>query len=199
MPIHDTSDISDDKIKEQVIEVNSLYSEIIRRLFNNLDDATKKRVEGTVSRCCSEEELQLLTRLVRIFIENYQMRSNRRLPIPYAAFAILYYYYQLELVESNVTSFLHLDVLNILYKIPKEYIGGIHILSNFLVTSDEPYVVEIRRSILKLNPEPFVGGKYRRRKIGSRRKIASTHKKGHKTKTAKGRKFRRALKTRSKK
>jgi hypothetical protein len=184
MPLHDTSDISDDEIKQQILEVNSLYSEIIRRLFNVLDDEKKKRVQGTVSVCCSEEEIQLLTRLVRIFIENYQMQSDRRLPVRYAVFAILYYYYQLELIESTVTSFLHLEVLNILYKVPKEYIAGIHILSNFLIVSDEPYVVEIRRSILKLNQEPFVGGKYRRRKNGIR------HRKTHKTRVSKKRKTR---------
>lgn len=174
MAQYDTNDITDEAIKQEILEVNRMYADIIYRLYNTVDAETKKRIHGMIRHCCNKVDLELLTRLIRIFMENYKSRNNNRLPLDYAAFAILYYYYQLALIESNVTGFLDLRLLK-LYGVDPEYISGIHILSNFLITSDEPYVVEIRKSILKINDEPFVGGKNRRRKIGTRyrRKIGT--------------------------
>lgn len=168
MPIHDTSDISDEKIKQDILRLNDLYSRILRVIFLNADEDIQRRMNGLVKECCSDEELDLLAGLVRLFVANFQLRGGIRISPEYATAAILYYYYQLVLIESNITGFLDLKYLQH-SGISEQEIAYIHKLSNFLITRDDPYIVEIRRAFLRLNPEPFVGGKHRRRKIGSRR------------------------------
>jgi hypothetical protein len=168
MPLYNTNDIPDEAIINDILHVNQVYSDIISRLHDTLDIETQRRIQNTISACCSREDLQLLTRLVRIFMENYRTSNNKRVPLSYTIFAILYYYYHLELIEFNVAQLLDLSVLK-LYGVSPEYISGIHVLSNYLITSNEPFVSEIRKSILRINNEPFVGGKKNRRKNGTRR------------------------------
>lgn len=182
MPLYNTNDITDETIINDILEVNQVYTDIIRRGFNTLDIETQRRVQSTISACCSHEDLQLLTRLVRIFMENYRTSNNKRVPLSYTIFAILYYYYHLELIEFNVTQLLDLKLLR-LYGVSPEYISGIHVLSNYLITTNEPFVSEIRKSILKLNPEPFVGGKKRRRKFRTTRRRKTRTTRRRKTRT----------------
>jgi hypothetical protein len=185
MPIHDTSDISDEKIKQDILRLNEIYGKIIKTLFLNTDEVTQRSINGLVKECCSDEEIQLLSGLVRSFVANFQLRGGSRISSEYATAAILYYYYQLVLMESSVTTFLELKYLQY-FGISGQEIAYIHKLSNFLITRDDPYIVEIRRAFLRFNPEPFVGGKHRRRKIGSRRSKKNklykkkSHKKSHK-------------------
>jgi hypothetical protein len=172
MSITNTSDISDEYIAAEIDFINVLYKTDIDINFRHSTPDSQRRVHGLVSPCCDNEQKTLLIRLVRILMENFPAPSGRHIHTRYAVAAILYYYYQLHLIETHATGFLDLSVLPMLYpQIKKSEVNNILRLSNFLIISDEPYVVEIRRAIMPLNPEPFVGGrKHKRTKNGNARK-----------------------------
>jgi hypothetical protein len=184
MSITNTSDISDENIAAEIDFINVLYTSVMNLIFRHSPPDTQRRVHGLISQCCDNEQKTLLIRLVRILMENFPVPNGRRIAMRYAVAAILYYYYQLHLIETHANGFLNLTVLPRLYpQIKQNEVNNILRLSNFLIISDEPYVVEIRRAIMQLNPEPFVGGrKHRRTKIGNkrnsgtRRKIGTRHK-----------------------
>lgn len=164
MPIHNTNDISDENIASEIDFINQLYISVMNAIFLNSPPDTQRRAMGLSSFCCDEQQKTLLIRLVRILMENYPISNGKRIAMRYAAASILYYYYQLELIETSIAGFLNLSVLPILYpQIKQSDIKNIHRLANFLIISDDPYVVEIRRAITPLNPEPFKGGKKKRR------------------------------------
>ena len=165
MPLHSTDDISDESIASIITDINNVYKSIMGLVFSQAKPQSQKRAEGMVDNCCDKEQMTLLIRLVRILMENYKTIDGNRLPIGYAVAAIVYYYYQLELIESNVTSFLDLALLPHLYIITPQQISNIHYVVNFLITSDEPYVSQIRRAMMNLN-----GGRKRKGKRKSLKK-----------------------------
>ena len=169
MVLHDTSDISDDEIKKDLLNANSLYLKVMNLTHTHLSEDGQKRAAGLVRPCCSPEDLEFLLPLVRLFIANYATVYGERIPHGYAASAVLYCYYQLVLIETGITSVLDLSVLRFFQLTPQQ-IHRLHFLTNFIIISDEPYISEIRRAMLALNPEPFVGGRKRGYKNKSRRR-----------------------------
>lgn len=159
MTLYSTSDISDEQITNEILVMNGVYTNVLGVMYNYATPDMQKRMDGMASPCCDSEQLTLLIRSVRILMENYPTNSDKHITLSYATAAILYYYYQLELLEISVSSLLFLKILPRLYNVTPQHVSNIHLLSNFLITSDEPYVSEIRRSILGMNPEPFTGGK----------------------------------------
>lgn len=167
MERNDTSDITDDIIDRDLVNANLLYTNILALVYKHQSESTQRRSAGLVEFCCTPQQIAFLRGLVRLFLENAKTTDGKRIPPGYAAAAILYYYYQLVLIETGLGTFLDLRVLR-MYRMSPGDIERLQRLTNFLVTSDQPYVVQIRRAFLDFNPEPFVGGKRRRRKNRSR-------------------------------
>lgn len=177
MPLYDTNDLDDATIRAYIDHVNQMFGKIISMAYNAVSPETQARIRGLVKPCCSEDDLKILTHALRVYLENCPTIDGMRLPVEFATAAILYYYYQLVLIETNISTFLDLRMLKYL-KITPEEIAFITMLANHLITSNSDYVVEIRKSFLQFNKEPFYGGKRK-----SKRKYAKKHTRKSKRKT----------------
>lgn len=187
MQLFYSNDITNDELGEAIFNANTMYREIIIGLYMQQPSDVRKKLDASIQHCCSREDILLLIPLVRLLMENYPTKDHVRLFKGYAAAAILYYYYHIVMID-NANDYLSLKFIH-LFGVNPEQIKELHEIVNTLVVSDEPYVVEIRRAILKFNPEEFKGGVKNEKNKGGLNK-----KKGRSLTKEKGRSLKKGIK-----
>lgn len=166
--LHSTDDISDADIYYNILNANNLYKSIISTIYNRIPVKYQEQLQGSLIPCCDDSELHLLGPLVRVLMEYYPTnparQNGRRLPIGYASSAVLYYYYQVVLMDMDVNTFLKLGYLR-MFKVSENQINNVHEIVNNIVISDDYYATTIRQALLRFNTEEFYGG---HRQVGNK-------------------------------
>jgi len=163
----ETSDhiISADKIKTLVEEINVCSIKWFKRFFKDEYD------QGEFQGCCNDEEMKVIQECIDIFYKHSPDTNKDNI-----LRAIVGYYYEIQVLPYYVASFNNYRDYNCLKKI---YINDkVQDIMKYIMISNDKLTSTIRRKILNLNPEPFKGGKHKRKQ---KKRIQKTKKNNIKT------------------
>lgn len=139
------------QIQDKITKIVAEYFRIIRYNIDEYgwDDSDMELVE----KCCSPEKTEELQQVISKFIVQYAPNHISLKEYEIICKAIVFYYFQMVLIESQYQILLETE--HILKKYTKEYKKQFHHIYGKLVFGDEPEFAEIRQKFLAFNPESF--------------------------------------------